>query len=487
MRHANRFHALLLALSIAPGTSQAQERTLQGTQEAKKQPGLVVERAPRELAAGAVVRDWPSFRGPRRDGVCSEAPLAAKFGAEGPPLVWAMERGQGFASPAVGEGRLVFTHREGDQAHVDSLDPATGRRHWRQSIPCTYSGRYFSNGGPRATPTIADGKVVVQDVGGVLACFDLATGEPLWQLDTVEGMGAREGFFGVVSTPLVVGDAVIQNVGAAGGPTVAAFDLATGEPRWGAGETWGASCASPVLARLAGEDRILVMTGGVSRPPTGGLVIVSPDGELTFEYPFRSRTYESVNGSSPVACGDTVFLTSSYGVGAAAIDVDAKGGGTERWKDRRGLALEFSTPVFVDGLVFAIDGVSGRGGAILAIDPATGEERARRPFSFEQVLGSGEGARRVDAGVGKGSLVHADGHFWILGDTGQLVVVRFDGESFEIVSQAPLFFAQQTWTPPVISGGLLYVCQNNRSRGDGAPARLLCYDVRGASPAKGDR
>ena len=48
-----------------------------------------------------------------------------------------------------------------------------------------------------------------------------------------------------------------------------------------------------------------------------------------------------------------------------------------------------------------------------------------------------------------------------------------------MISQAPLFYAAETWTPPVICNGLLYVCQNNRGRGDGSPRRLLCYDVRG--------
>ena len=52
-------------------------------------------------------------------------------------------------------------------------------------------------------------------------------------------------------------------------------------------------------------------------------------------------------------------------------------------------------------------------------------------------------------------------------------------EAADCKGSTPLFYAAETWTPPVICNGLLYVCQNNRGRGDGSPRRLLCYDVRG--------
>ena len=452
-------------------------------------PGLTFHAAPRPLAEGAVTEDWSSFLGPRRDGICRERPLRADFGSTPPPLVWELERGDGFASPVVAEGRLVFTHRVGREVHVDCHDALTGERLWRHSFPCDYSGRYFDNDGPRATPTIAKGRVVVHGGGGRRVVLDLASGKELWGLDTDEVMETGRGYFGVVSSPLVVGDMVVQNFGApaAGaargadgwGPCVGALDLETGDPLWGAGDQWGPSCASPVLATISGEPRILVIAGGETRPPVGGLLILTPDGEITTRYPFRSRTTLSVNGPSPVPMGDSVFLTAAYNVGSAVVDVDEDGRGEERWRDRRSLALEFATPIFVDGRIVAVDGVSGRAGALVALDPASGEEVLRTALTFDQEVGEGDRKRTLNTSLGKGTVMAADGHLWALGDTGQLVTALQGEEDFEVVSQAPLFYAAETWTPPVICNGLLYVCQNNRGRGDGSPRRLLCYDVRG--------
>ena len=113
--------------------------------------------------------------------------------------MWELERGDGFASPVVADGRLVFTHRVGREVHVDCHDAFSGQRIWRHSFPCSYSGRYFDNNGPRATPTIARGRVVVHGVGGRLVVLDFATGEELWGVNTNEAMYVGRGYFGVTS------------------------------------------------------------------------------------------------------------------------------------------------------------------------------------------------------------------------------------------------------------------------------------------------
>jgi len=446
---------------------------------ARATAGLKIHRAPRPLSEGALVEDWPTFLGPRRDGHCIERPLATEYGPGGPPLLWELERGQGYAGAVIGAERLVFTHRVVDEVHVDCLDPETGMRYWRFTYPCEYKGQYIDDSGPRATPTIAGELVYVHGVDGELLCLALATGRVVWRRNTTIEFELADSFFGVVSSPLFVGNLLIQNVGAPAGPCVAAFRGDSGELVWGAGGEWGPSCASPVLGMVQSEARLFVIAGGKSRPPTGGLMVVDPvDGTVTCEYPFRSRTFASVNGASPVICGERVFLTAAYGVGSAVLDIDADGAGSERWKERRGLASEFSTPVFENGVVYAINGASGRAGAIQAIDPTTGKELGYRDLAFSATIPDEEGDLEVETSVGAGSLLHADGVFLVLGDTGHLATVRASSGEFELISDANLFHAPETWTPPVVSHGLLYVCQNNPSSIGDTPARLLCYDLR---------
>jgi outer membrane protein assembly factor BamB len=209
------------------------------------------------------------------------------------------------------------------------------------------------------------------------------------------------------------------------------------------------------------------------------LVLDPKDGALDFAYPFRSRTYESVNAASPVIAGERVFLTASYNTGTAALELTEDGSYEELWKTVR-FGLQFSNPVFVDGYLYAVDGRSDRAGAVVCIDPATGEEAARTDLYWEEQVVYGGEEKTISFSIGEGSLLAVEGGFLCLGDNGHLLSLKAGPEGAEVVSRASLFRANESWTPLVLSRGLLYVCQNNRERfgAEPRPARLLCYDLR---------
>ncbi len=71
---------------------------------------------PKALSKDAVTHDWRSFLGPTHNGVSTETRLLKTFGREGPRLVWEMNTGQGYSSPAIAGERMVYLHR------VDDLD-----------------------------------------------------------------------------------------------------------------------------------------------------------------------------------------------------------------------------------------------------------------------------------------------------------------------------------------------------------------------------
>ncbi len=445
---------------------------------AAQEDRLTVHAAPRPLAREAVVEDWPGFLGPRRDGHVRERPLDLRFRREGPKLLWELRTGEGFASPVVAGQTLVFTHRVEDEARIEARHAETGALLWEHALPCSYGGKYIEDSGPRSTPQIVEDRVFVHGVEGELMAFELATGELLWERNTTKEYRRDHGFFGVVSSPLAVGDHLIQMIGAREGPTVLCLDLATGETVWEAGDTWGASCSSPVLAELGGEPCVLVLAGGDSRPPVGGLFVLDlATGAVRARVPFRSNLYASVSGATPLVVGERIVLSSAYGVGTHAFDlVDGR---LERaWEN--GIELQFSSPLLADGVVYAIDGVSQRSGALVAVDPATGDETWRTSLSFEEVLEGKTGEEReFTFSVGEGSFLVVDDLLLALGDYGHLAVLDPGRKGARVRTWASLFHAPETWTPPVVSHGLLYVCQNRPGRsGEGQP-RLLCYDLRG--------
>ena len=441
-------------------------------------PGVRFHTKPKPLPAGAVTHDWASFLGPTHNGVSTETRLLKDWPEAGPPLVWELAKGTGYTSPAVRNSRLVYFHRQGREEIVDCLHPETGQGYWTFRYPTRYSDRYGYNDGPRCSPVIDGNRVYTYGAEGKLHCLNLETGAIQWKRNLSKEFRARQDFFGVASTPLVEGDLLIVNVGAPGGPSVIALDKFTGELVWKTGDQWGPSYASPVPATVSGKRRIFVFAGGESRPPTGGLLSIDPaNGKIDFRFPWRSRSYESVNASNPVVIGNQVLISASYKTGAALLDLLPDGTHRLAWTAPH-FGLHWNTPIHRDGYLYGFDGRNEPDAALVCIDLKTGREMWRAvPEWEENVEFSGRRMTRTFTPY-RGSLLWADGHFLCLGELGHLLWLDLSPRGYRILSRAWLFAARESWSPPVLSRGLLYVSQNRRDFVQGGSPRLLCYDLR---------
>ena len=429
---------------------------------------------PRPLSASAVTSDWASFLGPTHNAVSSETQLSRTLP---PPLVWELEKGTGYTSPAIAGDHLMFFHRVDDREVVECLHAETGESRWQFRYATAYRDRYGYNNGPRSSPVIDGERVFTMGAEGKLHCFELTTGEGVWSRDLRADYDVRQDFFGTSSTPLVEGDRLIVNVGAPGGPCVVAFDTATGREAWRAGE-WGPSYASPVPATLHGVRRVLVFAGGESTPPAGGLLSLDPaDGGIDFAFPFRSRTYESVNASCPVIFDDTVFVSASYRTGGALVRVLPDFSHEVVWTTQD-FALHFNTAIHQDGYLYGFDGRNQGDASLACVDAATGQVVWREAPQWTETFEQSGRQRQAIVGTARGSLLAVDGQFLALGELGHLLWLDLTPDGYQEVSRAWLAAAQESWTLPVLSRGLLYVVQNTRDILTGATPRLRCYDLR---------
>ena len=437
----------------------------------------IVHREPRPLAPEAVTHDWPSFLGPTHNGVSTETHLRRDLP---PPLVWELPTGTGYASPAIAGDRLVYIHRLGDEEVVECLHPVNGAVHWRFRYATAYRDRYGYNNGPRTSPVIdaAAGLVCTVGAEGRIHALELTSGRLAWRRDLRADYRVAQDFFGTSSTPLVEDGRLIVNVGAPNGPTVVAFDLATGAEVWRAGQEWGPSYASPVPAVVHGERRVFVFAGGESQPPSGGLLSIDPaTGAIDFAFPWRSRTYESVNAACPVVFDNRVFITASYRTGGALVEIRSDFTPEIAWTTPE-FALHYNTPIHRDGYLYGFDGRNMGDASLACIDTDTGNVVWREVPEWQETLVQNGRERPVLMGTARGSLLAADGHFLCLGELGHLLWMDLTPSGYREVSRAWLFAARESWNLPVLSRGLLYVTQNARDLLTGGNPRLCCYDLR---------
>ncbi len=447
----------LAAAALSPGIARGQAK---------------VHRAAKPLARNAITHDWASFLGPSHNATSAETGLAR---AMPPPLVWETPKGTGYTSPAIAAGRLVFLSRKGDDEIVECLHPETGALQWAFRYATAFEDRYGYNNGPRSSPVIHDGRVYTLGAEGKLHCLELASGRVIWKRDLRREYRVPQDFFGTASTPLVEGGLLIVNVGAPGGPTVTGLDLATGKEAWRTGKAWGPSYASPVPAVVHGKRRVFVFGGGESDPPTGGLMSIDPaNGRVDFAFPFRSRTFESVNASCPVVFDNKVFISASYRTGSTVLEVRPDFTHRVVWTNRD-VGLHFGTAVYRNGYLYAFDGRNEPDASLVCVEADTGKVVWRETPEWTEDIGRG---RVQPMSTYRGSLLAVDGRFLCLGELGHLLWLDLTPKGYKEISRAWLFAARESWALPVLSRGLLYVTQNTRDLLRPVEPRLLCYDLR---------
>jgi outer membrane protein assembly factor BamB len=406
--------------------------------------------------------DWPGFLGPLGTSVSTEKGIIAPWPKDGLRLVWKKQLGVGYAAPSVSQGRLYHFDRYRDQNRLTCLTSETGEQLWQFEYPTNYDDMYGYNNGPRCCAVVDGERVFIHGPEGMLHALGARDGKLLWKVDTKADFHFEQNFFGVGSTPVVEGDALIVHVGGmpkgsdqlpfgdrkGNGSAVVAFDKATGKTKYQLGDEL-ASYASPVLATIDKRRWCFVFA-------RGGLLGFDPtDGKVDFHFPWRAKVLESVNASNPVVAGDRVLISETYGPGGAALKV--KPGGYEViWTDKdkgrnKSLQCHWNTPIYHDGYVYGCSGRHDSNAELRCVELATGKVMWSEPK------------------LTRTSLLMVDGHFVCLGEFGQVLLLKVNHEKYDEVSSIGVTKTGETetelakllkypcWAAPVLSHGLLYL------------------------------
>ena len=466
--------------------------------DANEWGALTFHQAAKPLPSGAVTEAWPRFLGPRDDATSRETGLDLDWPETGPELVWEVSKGAGYASPSVADGRLFLFHRPGEAETLECLDPEDGKRFWSHSYQVVYTDRYGFSSGPRASPVIDGDRVYTFGVTAVMHCLEAATGKVLWKRDLMEDYNVPQYFFGSGPTPVIWNDYIFQNIGGRDeedgeGVCVIALDKMTGKEVWRVEDAWGASYASPIMAKLRGKECLLVLAGGESRPATGGLLCIDPrTGKVHSRFPWRANKYESVNASTPVVIDDKrIFISETYLIGGVMLEFDEKLQPNPAWKSRD-CGMHWMTPVVEGGHIYGFAGRNEPDAFLGCFDVNTGKEIWRDELRWQREFALQGGRRKGGSSTRtwsffRGSLLQVQDTFIGLGELGTLARFDLSPKGPEVSNRVDVFTARETWALPVLHRGLLYLGQHSRDMVSGAKPRLLCYDLRAAEEPPEER
>ena len=367
--------------------------------------------------------DYPQWRGQKRDGEASGFSAPSSW-PEQLTRLWKVGVGEGYATPlVVGTTVYCFARRDGNEILI-ALDARTGGVVWQTGYPAAYSPSSPTaahGAGPKATPAFRDGKVFTVGISGIVSAFEASTGKRLWQTSAP----TEPPYFSAASSPVAEAGVVIAHPGNYGPLT--AFDAATGEVKWTAGD--GGFFASPLVADLGGTRQVLTVT-------QGDVIGVSlADGRVLWRYPWRGGG----GGTMPVLYRDTVIV-SGPDVGVAAFKparLDGTWTAQTIWTTSD-VSMYLSNPVVIGDTLY---GLSQRNrGQFFALDARTGA-----------TLWLGEPRQAANTAIAK-----AGDLLFFLDDDAELIVARDNRTRFEPLRRYRVADSA-TWAQPAISGNRVFV------------------------------
>ena len=374
--------------------------------------------------------EWADWRGAGRHAVSNRVPATLPKRKH---LLWShIMTGPGMSGLAVADGCVIAADKDRDDKTdiFRCLDADSGRELWKLAYPAA-GDMDFSNS-PRANPVIRDGLVYLLGAFGDLHCVQIKTGEIVWRRHLRRDFGGDLPTWGWSSTPLLVGERLIVNPGAADA-SVAALDCRTGKTLWSTpGDPPG--YASFIVATLGGAPQLIgydVATLGGWDPSTGRrLWKLLPEIEGDF------------NVATPIVHdGKLLVSTENNGTRLYAFG----NGGRIKPKlvaSNDDLAPDTSTPVLIDGLVF------GGSGSLLCLDAANGMKTCWESDAEDF--------------ANYCTFIAGNGRVLVVTQSGALCLLQASKEGLKMVSRLALFddvpdTERDVWSHPALVGNRLYI------------------------------
>lgn len=370
--------------------------------------------------------EWSRFRG--NDGLSryTGPVIETNWDASVPKEVWRIPVGPGWSSFVVA-GNLLFTQEQhGEQEAVVCYAADSGKEIWASQLKSRFSDP-LGGPGPRATPTLADGKLFALGARGILQCIDPITGDLEWTKDISEVASREPPPWGFSSSPLVVGSSVIVHAGGEGKFGTLAFDVESGELKWSesAGDH---SYSSPEQVQFDGSTYVAMLTNK-------GLKLHNPEnGEVALDYEWECNEYRALQ---PQMINVDSILLPTQQLGTRLIQMESSESGIkakELWTSRS-LKPDFNDFVVYENHAYGFDGK-----IFTCIDLSNGERKWKRGRY----------------GKGQVFLLDESATLLVMSEKGEIVLLKADPSEHTEISKF-VALEDRTWNHPVVVGNRLYV------------------------------
>ncbi|GHT29308.1 alcohol dehydrogenase [Bacteroidia bacterium] len=277
-------------------------------------------------------QDWPQFLGPERNSTSAQKGILRSWPEKGPDVLWAVKANTGYGGPVVKDGKVYLLDRDdevGDIMRCFSLE--TGEELWKYG--------YDSPGtvpfpGSRSVPVVDDRHVYSCGLNGDLYCIDIKTHKPVWNKNVWTDFGGKNiPIWAITQCPLIYGDLLLVSSQAPDAGVIA-YNKLTGAVVWKTPNLGNENYVSPTVCKIHGEDHIVMVIsstnpfGNPNAPRTKGKVVgLDPGtGKILWTY---SDWECHITVAPPTEAGDNkLLIVGGYERGATMIQVNKKAGGT---------------------------------------------------------------------------------------------------------------------------------------------------------------
>lgn len=395
--------------------------------------------------------DWSEFHGPRRDSLCADTGLLKTWPEGGPRLLWKLEGvGRGMSTVSIAQGKIFITgDRKGEGQYLICLDLKDHKELW-----ATRLGAPYKDFGALCTPTVDGAVLYTTTTEGDVYCLDTATGAVRWQKSMTKDFGGKTmNAWKFSESPLIDGERLICSPGAKEAALVA-LNKTTGAVIWrcampelGKEGKDGAGYSSVTVHELAGVRQYVQVLG------RGVIGVAADTGKFLWGY---NRLASGVaNITHPLARGDYVFVSNSYGTGSGLLKIS-----------RAGDAVQVAEAYVLPAKQFE----NHHGGIVMVGDYIYGGSGLNKGDPTCINFFTGEIVWKMPAlSAGSAAVLYADGRLIFRYDRGLVVLAEASPKGFNVCGQfTPALADGPAWAHPVIFEKKLYLRHNDL---------LQCFDL----------